>query len=69
MIAEIDTDAHYAYFGSGDSSVVRAPDSRSKGREFESLLERRENFLLQGQLSVLPLISVSVPPPCYRSNT
>ena len=24
-----------------------------KGRMFESLLERRENFLLQGQLSVL----------------
>ena len=26
-------------------------------------------FLLQGQLSVLTLISVSVPPPCYRSST
>ena len=38
---------------SGDSSVIRAPDLRSKGRRFESLLERRENFLLQGQLSVL----------------
>jgi len=55
--------------GSGDSSVVRAPDSWSKGRGFESLLERRENFLLQCQLSVLTLISVSVPPPCYRSST
>ena len=32
-----------------------------KGRGFESLLERRENFLLQGRLSVLTLISVSVP--------
>ena len=31
--------------------------------------ERRENFILQGQLSVLTLISVSVPPPCYRSST
>ena len=31
--------------------------------------ERQENFLLQGQLSVLTLISVSVPPPCYRSST
>ena len=48
--------------GSGDSSVVRAPNSWSKGRGFESLLERRENFLLQGQLSVLTLISVSVHP-------
>ena len=28
-----------------------------------------ENFLLQGQLSVLTLISVFVPPPCYRSST
>ena len=52
----------------GDSSVVRAPDSRSKGRGFESLLERRENFLLHGQLSVLTLFSVSLPPPCYCSS-
>ena len=44
----------------------RAPDSWSKGREFES---RRENFLLQSQLYVLILISASVPPPCYRSST
>ena len=56
-------------WGGGDSSVVRAPDSWLKGRGFESLLERRENFLLQGRLSVLTLISVSVPPPCYRSST
>ena len=55
--------------GGGDSSVVRAPDSWLKGRGFESLLERRENFLLQGWLSVLTLISVSVPPPCYHSST
>ena len=55
--------------GGGDSSVVRAPDSWLKGRGFESLLERRENFLLQGRLSVLTLISVSVPPPCYHSST
>ena len=57
------------YGGGGDSSVARAPDSWLKGRGFESLLERRENFLLQGRLSVLTLISVSVPPPCYRSST
>ena len=55
--------------GGGDSSLVRAPDSWLKGRGFESLLERRENFLLQGRLSVLTLISVSVPPPCYHSST
>ena len=53
-------------WGGGDSSVVRAPDSWLKGRGFESLLE---NFLLQGRLSVLTLISVSVPPPCYHSST
>ena len=46
----------------GDSSVVRAPDSKLKGRGFEYLLERQENFLLQGRLSVLTPISVSVPP-------
>ena len=48
--------------GGGDSSVVRAPDSWMKGRGFVSLQEPRENFLLQGQLSVLTLLSVSVPP-------
>ena len=47
--------------GSGDGSVVRAPDSLSKGRGFESLQVRRGIFLLQGQLSVLALIFVSVP--------
>ena len=31
--------------------------------------ERREDFLLQGHLSVLTLISVSVSPPCYGSST
>ena len=36
-----------------DSSVVRAPDLWLKGRGFESLQERWDNFLLQGQLSVL----------------
>ena len=29
-----------------DSLLVRAPDSESKGCEFESRQERRENFLL-----------------------
>ena len=55
--------------GSGDNSVVRAPDSWSKGRGFESLQERRDNFLLHGHLSVLTHILVSVPPPCYNSST
>ena len=48
-----------ALIGSGDSSVVRAPDSQ----------ERRDNLLLKGQISVLTLISASVPPPWYRSST
>ena len=52
-----------------DSSVVRASDSWLKGRGFKSPLERWENCLLQGQLSVLTLISVSVPAPCYHSST
>ena len=55
--------------GGGDSSVVTAPDSWLKGHGFESLLEWRDNFLLQGRLSVLTLISVSIPPPCYHSST
>ena len=36
-----------------DSSLVRELDSWLKGHGFESLLERQEKFLLQGQLSVL----------------
>ena len=43
------------YKNERDSSVVRAPDSWLEGRGFESLQERRESFLLQGQLSVLTL--------------
>ena len=46
-----------------------APYSSSEGRWFESRQEGRENCLIQGQLSVLTLVSVSVPPPCYRSST
>ena len=48
---------------------VRATDSWSKGLGFESWQERRDNFLLCGQLSVPTLISVSVAPSCYRSST
>ena len=33
------------------------------------LQELSENFVLHGQLSVLTLISVSVPPLCYHSST
>ena len=55
--------------GSVDSSVVRAPDPWPKGHRFESLQELRENFLLQGQLSALTFISVSVPPPHVTAVT
>ena len=48
--------------GSGDSSVVRVPGSWSKSHGFKSQQEQQENFLLRGHLSVLILISVSVPP-------
>ena len=44
--------------GSEGNSVVETPDSSSKGAGFESWPERREFFLLQGQLSVLTFISV-----------
>ena len=39
-----------------------------KGLGFESRQEWRENGFLQGQFSVLTLISVSVPTPCYCSS-
>ena len=42
--------------------MVRPPDSWSKGLGFESQQEQQENFLLCVELSVLTLISVSVPP-------
>ena len=54
--------------GERDSSVVRALDLRLKSCGFESLQEWWENFILQGRLSVLTFISVSLPPPCYRSS-
>ena len=44
-----------------------ALDSWSKGCGFESVPEQQEDFLCQGQLSVLILTSVSVPPQCYCS--
>ena len=50
------------------SEWILAPQTAQKTTT-QSLLERRENFLLQGRLSVLTLISVSVPPPCYHSST
>ena len=43
-------------WGSWDSLSVRAPDSWSKGCEFEPQQERRENFLFQSQLCVRTLI-------------
>ena len=50
------------------AGVAQRLDLWLKGRRFESQQERRENFLLQGQLPVLSLVSVSVPS-CYRSST
>ena len=41
---------------SRDSLLGRAPDSWSKGCQFQSRQERRENVLLQSQLCVLTLI-------------
>ena len=51
-----------SYMGSGDSSVVRAPDSLLKGCAFEPLQEWQENFLLLGQLSLLTLFQYSFHP-------
>ena len=57
--------------GSGNSPIVTAPDSWSKGCRFnfKSPQEQWENIFLQGQLSVHALISVSIPPLCYHSTT
>ena len=44
------------------SLLVRAPDSRSEGCEFESRQEQRENFLLQSQLCLLILVRCPVHP-------
>ena len=56
----------------GDGSVVEPPDSWSKGPGSipgRSRSDAGRIFrLLRGQLSVLALIPVSVPPPCYRSS-
>ena len=41
---------------------------QSKGCRFESQQEQQDNFLHQGQLTMLTLILVSVPPPHYRSS-
>ena len=46
--------------GELDSSVVRVLDSWWNGHGFKS----RQNFLLQGQLSMLTPISVPILPPC-----
>ena len=50
--------------------MVGAFDSWPKGSWFESVQEWWENVLLdlQGQLFVLTLVSVSIPPPCYRRS-
>ena len=50
-------------WGARISLLVRVPDSCSKGCEFKSRQEWRENFLLQSQLCVLTLIWCPSPPP------
>ena len=54
--------SYYITWGVWDSLLVRAPDSRSKGCEFESRQERRGDFLPQSQLCVLTLIRCSFHP-------
>ena len=60
--------------GSGDSSVVRVPDSLLKYCGFEPLQEWQENFILQGQFSVLTLFQYPFHPhvtavACKRSRS
>ena len=56
--------------GSGDSAVVeRRTHDRKVAGSSAGWLAGRENFLLQGQLSVPTLISLSVLPTCHRNRT
>ena len=55
--------------GAGIAQWLERRSRDRKGRGFQSPQERRENFLLQGQLFVMALISVSIPPPFYRNST
>ena len=58
----------FSQMGAGDNSVV---ERRTRGRKVVCSIPGQsgwENFLLQGQLSVLTLTSVSVPPLHYRSS-
>ena len=57
------------YRGAGIDQWLERLSRDQKVAGSNPLHERWENFLLQGRLSVLTLISVSVPPPCYRSST
>ena len=60
--------------GDGKAQVMTCNDDREsaglilKGCRFDFQHER-QNFLLQGQLSVLTLLLVSIPPLCYCSST
>ena len=56
------------YYTALYSLLVRVPDSWSKGCEFQSRQEWRENFLLQSQLCVLTLSWCPFHPPCYHSG-
>ena len=53
-------------FTSGGAGIAQWLERRTRDRKVPGSSpggsERRENFLLKGQLSVLTLISVSVPP-------
>ena len=49
--------------------LVRAPDSWSKGCEFESRQKRPGEFSSPGLSFCADSYSVSVPPPCYRNGT
>ena len=56
--------------GDGDSSVVRAPGLvTERSRVQIPAGAAAEFFFSKGRLSVLTLIPVAVPPPCYRSST
>ena len=58
--------------GDDDDEITQWLERRTRDRKVPGSSPCRSGgriFFLQSQLSVLTLISVSAPPPCYRSST
>ena len=63
------TNTHAPHTSTTSSKDFTSEKNTEQHPQTQRITNMKSNFLLQGQLSVLTLISVSVPPPCYRSST